>query len=439
MKYQVPCGGGLMTITLPGRVKVIAPRKIKPLADPEKKIRDVLSKPIGCPPFAEVMPTGGKVGIIVNDETRVARTEVFFPILVDELNKIGIEDKQIYAVIANGTHRPMTRAEIIKKVSNIAYERIKIYNHYNKAKDAVYVGRTRAGTQVYYNKRVMEADKLILTGSILYHFFAGYGGGRKALFPGVAAHSSILQNHIMSIDPRADFGKLKGNPVEKDFQDAVALRKPDFILNTVLDEEKRIVGVVAGDYRRAHEAGCRIVDRVYGYPVSEPADLVIASCGGYPKDINVFQAHKTMENAVRITKKGGIVILIAECRDGIGPGPFVHSLRRYNSSAEIKEQLLKKFEFGAHKSFFLARLTEKADVFLVSSLPARSLTGLFLKPMASVEEALKAAYGKLGPHPLTYLLPQGGLVFPWVEKKGKAQRGKGTKAQRRKVEKNIIL
>jgi nickel-dependent lactate racemase len=262
----------------------------------------------------------------------------------------------------------------------------------------------------------MEADKIILTGCILYHFFAGYGGGRKGLFPGVAAYESIEQNHLLSLDPRATFGKLKGNPVDDDIQEAVAFRKPDFLLNTILDENKRVVGVVAGEYRKAHEVGCGIVDQAFGSPLPEAADLVIASCGGYPKDINVFQAHKTMENAVRVTKKGGVAIIIAECRDGMGPSTFVNWLKRYDSSQEMKDRLLKKFEFGAHKAFFLSSLTEKADVYLVSSIPEKSLKGLFVKPAASIGEALKKAFEKLGPKPLTYLLPQGGLVFPWVEK-----------------------
>ena len=185
-------------------------------------------------------------------------------------------------------------------------------------------------------------------------------------------------------------------------------------MNTILDEHKRIVGVVAGDYRKAHEVGCRIVDQVYGHPVPEPADLVIASCGGYPKDINVFQAHKTMENAVRVTRKGGVAIIVAECRDGIGPANFVTWLQRYDNSRDMETRLRRRFEFGAHKAYFLARLTEKAEVLLVSAIPSRSLQGLFVKPMASMEEGLQSAYQKLGPNPRTLVLPQGGLVFPWV-------------------------
>ncbi len=417
MQFQLRYGDRQLEFSLPSKAAILSPQKTKPLSNPEKAIRDALAKPIDSLPFAEVMQTKGKVAIIVNDETRVARTEIFLPILVNELNKIGIKDQQIFAMIANGTHRPMTREEIKKKVSAFALERIKVYNHHSKSKNMVYVGKTRAGTEVAYNKRVIEADKIILTGSIIYHFFAGYGGGRKALFPGVAAYESIEQNHILTLDPRSTFGKLKGNPIEEDFQEAVSFRKPDFLLNTILDEEKRMVGVVAGDYRKAHEAGCRIVDRVYGYGVPEEADLVIASCGGYPKDINLFQAHKTMENAVRVTKKGGVTILVAECRDGIGPPHFLSWLKRHNSSKEMEEKLFKKFEFGAHKAFFLSRLTEKADVFLVSSLPEKNLKGLFVKSMATMEQTLKKASEKLGPSPLTYILPQGGLVFPWVEKK----------------------
>jgi len=418
MKYQLPYGDQTVEICLPFEGLVLAPQKTKPLTDPEGFIRRILYEPIGGLPFDEALSTKGKVAIVVNDETRVARTEIFLPILLDELNRIGIPDSRIYAVIANGTHRPMREDEIRRKVSAEALERIKVYNHVSKGKGMVYVGTTKAGTEVAYNGRVMAADKIILTGSILYHFFAGYGGGRKALFPGVAAYQSIEQNHLISLHPEATFGKLKGNPIEEDFQEAVAFRKPDFLLNTILDEGKNIVGVVAGDYRQAHEARCRIVDQVYGCPVKRPADLVIASCGGYPKDINVFQAHKTMENAARITRSGGVVILFAECRDGIGPANFVHWLKTNGSSREMEEKLRGKFAFGAHKSYFLARLTEKVDILLLSSIPKKKLNNLFVKPMDSFEEAIKYATAKLGPLPFTYIMPQGGLVFPWVERNG---------------------
>jgi lactate racemase len=419
MQLQLRYGDGEIACALPGKARVLLAKKARPLPNPEEAISRALATPIGSAPFDAVMRTTGKVAIVVNDETRVARTEIFLPILLDALNRIGVEDRRIFAMIANGTHRPMTREEIRRKVSAVALERINVYNHHAKAAGMVSVGTTKAGTRVAYNARVMDADKIILTGSIIYHFFAGYGGGRKAFFPGVAAFTSIEQNHLLSMHPRSTFGKLGGNPIEADFQEAVAFRKPDFLLNTILDEDKRMVGVVAGDYRQAHEAGCRIVDRVYGAPVPEPADLVIASCGGYPKDINVFQVHKTMENAVRVTRKGGVAIIVAECRDGIGPSTFLDWLRRFGSSEEMKQKLMERFEFGAHKAFFLARLTEKADVLLVSSIPRKSLLDLFVKPMASMEEALKTAFEKLGTRPLTYVLPQGGLVFPWVEKRAR--------------------
>jgi nickel-dependent lactate racemase len=415
MKYQLRFGDGKIDFALAYHAETLLPQKARPLPRPESAIREALASPIGAHPFSEVIPTKGSVSIIVNDETRVARTDIFLPILLDEMNRAGIKDRQVSGVISNGTHRLMTREEIRKKVSPLAFRRIKVYNHNSRGSSMVYAGKTRAGIEVAYNRRVFEADRIIITGCILYHFFAGYGGGRKAIFPGVAAYKSIEQNHKMSMDPRASFGRLKGNPVDEDFQEAVALRKPDFMLNTILDEEKRIVGVAAGDYRKAHEAGCKIVDRLFGSPVPAPADLVIASCGGYPKDINLFQSHKTMENAVRITKPGGVVILLAECRDGIGPSSFVNWLRSNDSAGEMEEKLRDKFQFGGHKAFFLARLTEKADVLLVSAIPEKTLKGLFVRPVSSMQAALQMAYDKLGPKPLTYILPQGGLVFPWVK------------------------
>ncbi len=158
------------------------------------------------------------MAIIVNDETRVARRDLFLLILLDEMNPVGIKESQVFGLISNRTHRLMTREEIQKKMSPLACRKISVYNPNSRKSPMVLAGKTRAGRDVAYNRRFFEADKIIIAGCILYHFFAGYGGGRKAIFPGVAAYKSIEQKHKMSMDPRASFGKLKGNPVDDDFQ-----------------------------------------------------------------------------------------------------------------------------------------------------------------------------------------------------------------------------
>lgn len=399
--------------------RVVAELTIKEcpvLPDPEAAIRHAIRHPIGTPPLKDIVKPGETVVFIVNDPTRVANSHVFMPILVQELNDAGIKDEDMTILFSLGTHRLMTQDEMAAAVGPEVAGRIKMFN--SDAKDPsqfTYLGTTSRGTPVYFNTRAVEADHIICTGSIVYHFFAGFGGGRKAMLPGIAAYETIRHNHSMLFDPGAGLGKLDGNPVYEDQVEGAEMCRPSFLLNVVLNENKEFLQVFAGDYIQAHREGCRFVESIYGTPLARQGDLVIASCGGYPKDINVYQMQKTMDNAWLAVRDGGVIIILAECREGAGSDLYLEWMRRFRTPERIEEEIRKNFQIGAHKAYAVTRLMKKAQFIVVSSLDDELARTLLFTPAKDIDTALSLAYQRLGPDPDIVLMPQGSLTVPLVK------------------------
>jgi nickel-dependent lactate racemase len=274
------------------------------------------------------------------------------------------------------------------------------------------VGRTSRGNDIYFHKRALAADHIICTGSIVYHFFAGFGGGRKALFPGAAAFDSICRNHALMLEPGAAMGKLQGNPVYEDQVEGTEMARPSFLLNVVLNEKKEFLKIFAGDYIEAHLEACRFVASVYGVKISSPADLVIATCGGYPKDINVYQLQKTMDNAWLAVRQGGVVIIIGECIEGVGDDQYLEWMKEYKTPERIEEKIRSDFVVGGHKAYAVTRLMKKAQFILLSCLAPDLARALLFTPAKDMTEALNMAFAKLGPKPRVLLMPQGSLTVP---------------------------
>lgn len=400
---------------------VLGELKIKehpPLPDPEGAIKEAIRHPIQSPPLRELVRPGQKVAFLVNDSTRVANSHVFMPILLDELNAAGIPDEDMFIMFAVGAHRLVPAEEMIHLVGEKVAQRVKMYN--SDARDSSqfnYLGTTSRGTPLYFHKKVVEADHIILTGSIVYHFFAGFGGGRKALLPGVASFETICRNHALMLEPGAGLGRLKGNPVYEDQVEGTERRRPSFLLNVVLNEKKEFLKIFAGDYIQAHLEGCAFVEQIYGVKISEPADIVIASCGGHPKDINVYQLQKTMDNAWLAVREGGVVIILGECVEGVGSDDYLCWMREYKTPEKIEEQVRKNFIVGGHKAYAVTRLMKKAQFILVSSLDGELAKTLLFTPAKDLEEALKLAYQRVGSRPRIILMPQGSLTVPILNKK----------------------
>jgi nickel-dependent lactate racemase len=225
----------------------------------------------------------------------------------------------------------------------------------------------------------------------VHHWFAGFGGGKKALVPGVAGYETIRANHSLLLDPASVMGVLDGNPAAEDQLEAARLAGGDLLLNTVLDADGQILGVFAGEMDLAHRRACALAHSVYaGYDVI-PADLVIASCGGWPKDIDLYQAQKSLENAALACRRGGVVILAAECVEGVGSKKYLEWAERYQGLPALEKAIREHFEVGGHKAYAMARLTDHCRVVLLSRLPADLVRRLGFTPAATPAEALALA------------------------------------------------
>lgn len=382
MILQVPYGHSQCEIALSDGVEPerLEPRQHPPLADPVAAIRSILRHPIGTPPLREIVRPGERVALIVNDVTRLVRTDVFLPILVEELNDADIPDRDILVVFALGNHRQQTPEEHQSIIGRELSRRLKLVDHDCRT-DLVHIGRTHRGNEVWVNRQVREADRVVLTGEIIYHLIAGYSGGRKSLFPGVAGADFIRFNHRFILEPGCRIGTLEGNPAHEDLLEACHLFAPDFLLNVILSPAGKLLHIVAGHYERAHRAGCKLVDEIYGVPVKEKYDVVIASAGGFPFDIDLRQAHKGMENAARALQDGGTLIYFAECRDGCGSNALEEWAERFTNPAELEAALRKDFIVGAHKAYWLQRLGERFRIFLVSDLDPDLVRKCHLHPV----------------------------------------------------------
>lgn len=421
-EFEFAYGRGSKKFTLDeGRIlKEIRTASFEPLTDVKGAILDAINHPIGCPALKDIVKPGQKVAFICNDLTRVANSYDFMPVFLDEMNKYGVKDEDMCIVFSLGTHRDMTKEEMDVAVGKEVVARVKTYNSIStKAEDFQYFGTTSRGTPVWINKHICDVDHVILTGSIVYHYFSGYGGGRKAVLPGCAAMETVRVNHSFMLDPNAGLGKTIGNPVYEDQMEGVALfakGRSLFLFNGVLNAKHQFLKMFAGDYIAAHKEACKFVDEVYGSVIPKEADIVIASCGGYPKDINVYQMQKTMDNAVLAVKEGGAVVLLADCEEGSGSQVLEETCRRLGSPEAIEEELRKNFKIGANKAFAVTRLMKKADFYLVSSVdPELAKCLLFKGVFHSVDEALAVAEQKLGKNSSIILMPEGSLTVPRVE------------------------
>jgi len=407
-------GHDKISIKLPPGVQadVLQTGKTEPLEDPEMALLKALRRPVASAPLKDIVSPGESVCILVNDSTRLARSDFFLPVLIDELCRGGVSEKDIFIVFANGSHRQMDENEMRALIGENTASRVAFSNHDSRDEDnLVYKGETSFGTPVYINKMVAEADRRILTGSVVHHFFAGFGGGRKALVPGVAGWETIRKNHSLLLDDQARTAALEGNPVHEDLLEAAQLVGADFLLNTVLNEGKNIIGIFAGNMVEAHQAACEMVDRVNGVEIDRLYDIVIASAGGYPKDINLYQAHKALDNALEALKPGGRMVLLAQCAEGVGSAIFEEWAGRFNSFREMEEALRHEFVLGGHKAYTVAKLLLKGMVYLVSGLDRQFAARVGFIPVSSVDEALEQIYGD-GEKLSTCIIPQGSLVLP---------------------------
>ncbi|MGQ9726688.1 MAG: nickel-dependent lactate racemase, partial [Candidatus Bathycorpusculaceae bacterium] len=325
--------------------------------------------------------------------------------------------ENITIIFGCGGHRAVTHEEAVSLLGEAVLNRVKTMSHDSKAQDLVYVGTTQKyGTKVYLNRIFADADVKILTGDICFHYYAGYGGGRKSVLPAVSGEETIKHNHVMLLHPNAKTGVLDGNPVHEDMVEAAKLAKVDFILNVVLNSKREIVRAFAGDLEKAFYEGVKVVDEMYRIPVERRADIVVVSPGGHPADVNLFQAYKGIDSALEVVKHGGVIVCVAECPEGHGNQVFYDWMVKFKDLKAVEREIKNNFVLGGHKAYYLMKALQKVQIILVSAMPDYYVTNIFrLKAARAVNDALNEAFNIVGKNARVWAMSYGNFILPEVK------------------------
>ncbi len=352
-------------------------------------IKQTLSAPLGTKRLRELgaSKTPEKIVIVVDDHTREAPTEKMLDALLEE---IGEEYKdKIMLLVACGTHEPPTE-EDLKRILGKYFDQYKytLKIHDCDANDLVYVGTTSRGTSVRLNRNYVDADIKILTGDITLHYYAGFGGGRKSILPGISSRDTIQKNHALLVDEHARTANLEQNPVHLDMSEAASFAPPDFTLNIVAAGNGDLVDAYAGEMNKVFSKGVEVAKDLFCRDVPDLFDVLIVSAGGFPKDRNLYQATKAIENCYRVVASGGKLILVAECREGIGDKYFDAWMNDYATYEEAEAAIRTNFVLGGHKAFYMRNVMNLLELSIVSELDTHKLTTWQIKAYKSLSEAL---------------------------------------------------
>lgn len=387
----------------------------QPLTDFE--IGAALESPIGSPPLDEIIDSSDSVLIVVSDATRPTASAQIVNLLVRRLVQIGVSPAQMAVIFATGIHRPVTEQEKLELLTPFIVQRVKILDHdaYEPAK-LVSFGATDSGVEVELSSALREYSRVIVTGGINFHYFAGFTGGRKSICPGLASAETIKATHMLALDSETrgrkagvGTGLLEGNAVHEECERIAGLVEPAFGVNAIVDQQKRAVKLFCGDWRLAHRTACEFYLAQRSLWVYEKRDIVIASCGGFPYDINLIQAHKALDMASYACNDGGTIVLLAECRDGLGRPDFLKWFESTDSRA-LADRLANEYEVNGQTAWALMVKAQRHRVCLVSALPDEQVKQMRMTPARSLSEALKGAGNRKG-----YVLPRGAAVLPIVK------------------------
>lgn len=401
---------------------VIESKKEKENKTEEDVVLEALENPIESNRLREIVRQGEKVCIIISDVTRAWQKMGFYlPYIVEELGKGNIKDEDITFLCATGTHRKQTKEEHEILLGEELSKRFEVIDHdcMDKA-NMVYLGKTSYGTPVSINKIVLECDHVIITGAVVYHDMAGWGGGRKSILPGISSYESIMANHALALNKKigegtnleARCGNAATNPIHQDMLEAAKLVKPSYLFNVIMDDKGYIVKAVAGDYIKAHEIGQKIVDEMDGVSIEEKADLVIASAGGYPKDIDLYQATKALSNAKEASKDNGTIIILSECVEGVGNDDVEKIIRDYENNVEREKEVRGNFTVAKYIGYTMAETAKSHDIIFVSNIDENMLKNINVRVVSTIERALEITYKEKGTKLKIYLMPYGANTLP---------------------------
>jgi len=410
---ELPYGRGALSVDVSSEnlIGVVegTPTPTEPLADAFAQAWD---EPIGLPDPASSFGPGESVVVVVPDHTRPTPTGALFPLIWERIrSRVAADD--VTLVVATGTHRPPTEDELDGMLGDVRRKfRVEIHNADG---DCVEVGTSALGNPIFLNRRVAEADHVVTIGHIGMHYYAGYSGGRKNILPGVAGATTIERNHALMSRPECAACRYDGNPLSEEMVEAAGLVRYRFLVDIVLGADGAVAKVVVGEPEAAHAVGRAFWDAHFQVPIGERADLVIASAGGHPKDINLYQAHKAEYNASLATRDGGLLYLAGACPDGIGQSVFADWIERSPTPDDVFAIYKNEgFVLGGHKAVYIAKDRARIELALQSELDDELARRFFMIPMHDPAEALDRARARFGDGFRVLVMPHAASTLPVV-------------------------
>ncbi len=418
---KIPYGKREVEIKIPqaNYLATLAPQFRPGIKDEAGEVRRALDNPIGTKRLIEIARGRKNAVIVVNDITRPTATYKLLPHLLRELKEAGMGEDQILFLVATGTHRDNTEEELEGMLGKEIVRRFKVVNHHcQDDKIMVDLGMTRDGIPVVINRLFCEAEVKILTATIAPHQSAGFSGGRKSVLPGIASLATLKKHHGFNMrSEKPAMGWVEGNKFHENALEAAKMAKVDFILNTVQNHHKEITQVVAGDVEKAWLEGVKASREIFAVKIPHPVDVVITSPGGFPKDIDLYQSQKSMAASEMVVKEGGTVILLAECKDGIGARGFYEWMSAASCPQDVIERFIREgYSIGASKAWLFSRCLKRSDLILVSkNIDDKTLKEMFTQRADTVEQAIEMALAKHGQKAEIILMKNGSDMIPRIE------------------------
>ena len=415
MKVSIPYGKDETEFDVPeaNLMGVFCPKDVPGVDDESKVIHDSLLNPIDSRPLREIAEGKNRVVIITSDVTRPTKDHVMVPVILDALTQAGVREERIKIVIGRGQHREMTQQEVERKLGREVLNRVAVVQH-SADMNLTDLGTTSRGNKILVNTEVVKADLRISTGNIVPHRYAGFGGGAKSILPGVCGRETIYKNHLYIIEGKSGPGILKDNPIRMEMDEVAGVVELDFIVNTVMNSEGRIVRAFAGHFLSAHREGVEFAKDLLGVHLPSKAELVVSS--GSPMDINFYQASKALEMGDAAVADGGTFILASPCYEGIGEEEL-YKLLTLNSPEEILSEIRQPKQetnlVSAVIAYLMAQTSKRIRIVWVSDgLERRQVEAMGFRKAPSVQDALNESLEKNEKGARIAVFPKGPITLP---------------------------
>lgn len=410
---ELPYGKGNISVDLPSdwKADLFRPHRVRLAGDPQREILQSLEDPLGGKRLEDFRGVKS-VAIAISDETRPVPHRLILPPLLERLDRMRINPSDIHVLIASGLHPPMPEAHLPNILPLEILRRYPVVVHDARRTDLKFLGNTARGTPVFSNPLFHQADLRLVLGLIDPHQFVGYTGGVKGAAIGLAGSQTIEANHSMLFHPGAVVGAIENNPVRQDIEEIGRMMGVHWAVNVILNETNGVVTAFSGDPVEVERVGSKFCRTIYETMASQEYDFVIASPGGYPKDINVYQAQKALAHVTPLVRQGGDVLFFAECPEGHGDELFYQMMVKYKNPVDVIDNFKKaKFKMGDHKAFLWCRSLIKARVHLYSSIDEGLGKTLMVSPVNTIEEAFEKIKKKYSNPPSIAVLPKANSTY----------------------------